>query len=169
MLYGWCVWSTTSCENIDRVFRQTTKARCACNSRRGYEWEKCKAIRDPWMDAIVWRNIKLQKCCVIVICYMNQIFNRNSDMHSRATRHSNFNLVCPRYHRETEGGRTFQKDGVKLWNAVPIDIRRKETICAFKFALKNKCFKYEVLLLLLFLLLFIIIIAFTNFKFCMLP
>jgi hypothetical protein len=41
---------------------------------------------------------------------------RNADTHSRSTRHSSVNLVCPRYKRASEGGRTFQVLGTKLWN-----------------------------------------------------
>ena len=33
---------------------------------------------------------------------------RNSDLHSRASRHGKYNLVCPCYKSKTEGGDTFQ-------------------------------------------------------------
>lgn len=43
-----------------------------------------------------------------------------------------YNLVCLGYNRETEGGRTFQARGVKLWNVILLDIREKDTVNAFK-------------------------------------
>ena len=46
-------------------------------------------------------------------------------------------LLYPRYNRETEGGRTFQINGIKLWNIIPIEIRKKGTIGSFKSALKK--------------------------------
>ena len=39
--------------------------------------------------------------------YMTNILQRNSDIHTRTTRFSKVNLICPKYKRETEGGRSF--------------------------------------------------------------
>lgn len=36
-------------------------------------------------------------------------------------------LVCPKYFRETEGGKFFLVRFWKLWNNLPLDIRRKGT------------------------------------------
>ena len=44
--------------------------------------------------------------CITPI-YLDSLLVRNSEIHNRATRHSNINLVCPKYKRKTEGGRTF--------------------------------------------------------------
>lgn len=43
----------------------------------------------------------------------------NSDIHERETRYSNFNLICPKYSRKTERGRTFMVRTITEWN--PID------------------------------------------------
>ena len=32
-----------------------------------------------------------------------------------------FNLLCPSFNSETEGGQTFQTNGAKLWNSIPLD------------------------------------------------
>ena len=58
---------------------------------------------------------------------------------SRASRYGMFNLVCPFYNRETErgGGRTFKARGAKLWNWIPLDMRKKDTAGAFKNARKK--------------------------------
>ena len=45
--------------------------------------------------------------------------------------------MCPYYNRETDGSRSFQVRGVKLWNGIPLDVRKKETIGSFKSDLKN--------------------------------
>ena len=37
-----------------------------------------------------------------------------------------------------EGGRTFSVSTSKLWNSLPTDIRKKETIKSFKNALRNR-------------------------------
>ena len=39
--------------------------------------------------------------------YMKSLFTRNSDIHHRRSRFGEWNLVCKRFNRETEGGRTF--------------------------------------------------------------
>ena len=38
---------------------------------------------------------------------LNSLLVRNSEIHNRTTRHSNINLMCPKYERKTEGDRTF--------------------------------------------------------------
>ena len=35
------------------------------------------------------------------------------------------------------GGRTFQANGAKLWNSIPLDIRKKDSIGSFKTSLKK--------------------------------
>ena len=51
---------------------------------------------------------------------------------TRTSRYGKYNLVYPSYNRETEGGRTFQANGAKLWNSIPLDIRKKDSIGSFK-------------------------------------
>ena len=54
-------------------------------------------------------------------------------------------LVCLSYNRETEGERTFQANGAKLWNSIPLDIRKKDFIGSFKTSLKKDIFSQEPL------------------------
>ena len=74
-----------------------------------------------------------------IIMY-TKLLPRNSDLRSdsRANRDGRFNLLCP--FRETEGGRTFKVRGAKLWNRIPLDMRKKDTAGAFKNALNLKIF-----------------------------
>ena len=54
-------------------------------------------------------------------------------------------MVCPFYNRETEGGCTFKVRGAKLWNRIPLDMRKKDTAGAFKNALKKTFFSLVLL------------------------
>jgi hypothetical protein len=57
------------------------------------------------------------------------------DLHNslnRVTRHCGINLVCARYKRETEGGRTFVVRTAKEWNALDIPLRGQRSVANFK-------------------------------------
>ena len=54
---------------------------------------------------------------------------------SGASRYGRFNLVRPFYNTETEGGRALKVSGAKLWNRIPLDMRKKDTAGASKNAL----------------------------------
>ena len=64
--------------------------------------------------------------------YLNSLLVRNSESHNRATRHSNINLVCPKYKRKTEGGRTFTTRTIKDWNCMNANIRNNGSLASFK-------------------------------------
>ena len=57
---------------------------------------------------------------------------RNSEIHNRATRHSNINLVCPKYKQKTEGVRTFTTSTIKDWNSMNANIRNNGSLASFK-------------------------------------
>ena len=63
---------------------------------------------------------------------------RNSDIHTRNTRFNNMNMVCPKYTRETEGGRTFTVRTIKDWNALDVTLRKQKSIATFKRSLYTK-------------------------------
>ena len=69
--------------------------------------------------------------------YMEDLLVRNADNNGRAGRYSNIDLICPRYIRESDGGKTFQVQGSRLWNSIPIVIRKKDSINSFKYALRK--------------------------------
>ena len=64
--------------------------------------------------------------------YLNSLLVRNSDIHNRATRLSNINLVCPKYKRKTEGGRTLTIRTIKDWNCMNANIRNNGSIASLK-------------------------------------
>ena len=60
--------------------------------------------------------------------YLDSLLVRNSEIHNQATRHSNINLMCPKYKRKTEG-RTFT---IKDWNCMNAHIRKNGSLASFK-------------------------------------
>ena len=51
--------------------------------------------------------------------YMSDLLKLNADLHRKTGRYSKLNLACPRFNRETEGGRTF------LWNQLPSNLQQQ--------------------------------------------
>ena len=64
--------------------------------------------------------------------YMSQMLIRNADISERPSRHGLLNLVCPRFKRESEGGRSFIVSTTRLWNMIPSNIRNKPSLASFK-------------------------------------
>ena len=64
--------------------------------------------------------------------YINDLLIRNCDIHNRNTRYSKLNLNCPRYKRETEGGRTFTVKTIKAWNSITSDLKKSHIPSIFK-------------------------------------
>ena len=71
--------------------------------------------------------------CVLVYKRLNRVFpdhivellKRNIDIRSteRLNRYGSWNLICPKYKRESEGARTFQVSATRFWNSLPNEIR----------------------------------------------
>ena len=55
-----------------------------------------------------------------------------TDISTRQSRYGSITLRCPKYSRETEGGRTFAVAAVKEWNKLPINIRSSQNVKPFK-------------------------------------
>jgi hypothetical protein len=59
-------------------------------------------------------------------------------MFPSVTRHGHINVVCPRYKRENEGGRSFTVSGIKIWNNLSTELRKKPfLIVSFNKSLKK--------------------------------
>ena len=56
---------------------------------------------------------------------MYDLLKFNADLHTRAGRYIKLNLACPRFNRETEGGKTFSVSATRLWNQLPINLKKK--------------------------------------------
>ena len=68
--------------------------------------------------------------------YLTNMLKLNSIVNNRVTRYSNLNSLCPKYKRETEGGRTFTVTTIIQWNQLPRVGREKETVASFKHNMK---------------------------------
>ena len=86
----------------------------------------------------------INKCCMVYKClqgiapaYLVNRLSKVSEVSSRSTRYSDINLRCPRYTRETEGEKTFISTASKLWNSLPVHIRRSPNLISFKRELFN--------------------------------
>ena len=75
--------------------------------------------------------------------YLNEHLILNNKRHSRDTRYSSINAVCPKYRKETEGGRSFAVSATRLWNSIPIKIRKLDSIACFKKYMFAKIFKEQ--------------------------
>ena len=76
--------------------------------------------------------------------YLNEHFTVNNQVHTRNTRYAKFNLVCPKYIRETEGGKSFLVRACKLLNNLSLELRRKDSLPEFKKSLFNVIFKEQL-------------------------
>ena len=66
---------------------------------------------------------------------MYDLLKCNADLHTRSGRYSALNLVCPRYNRESEGGRTFSVSATRLWNSLPINLKKGTRVTSFRKAI----------------------------------
>ena len=79
----------------------------------------------------------------------------NNTQHNRSTRYANYNSICPYYKRESERGRSFAVLATWLWNNVPLNVRKSDTVksvkthLGFNFYICLYLYFAEVLLLLL--------------------
>ena len=78
-----------------------------------------------------YEQCKIDKCSILykrlngfLPNYLNEHIVINNNIHSRNTRYSNFNVICPKYKRETDGGRTFSVSSTKLWNRLTLEDRK---------------------------------------------
>ena len=142
MMYGCTIWSSCSSENFERVFKLQKRAARVILDVDTRE-RSAKLFKElNWLP--LHDEINIQKCCVVYnrvvgesTGYMEQMLTRNVDYGSRSNRHSNLNLVCPRFKRETKGGKPFRVTGTRLWNSIPVDVRSKDSFHSFKRALRN--------------------------------
>ena len=83
---------------------------------RRLDWLPFKDEVNLQQCSLILRRIRNEDDCPD---YITKLLTRNSDPRSdnRASRYGRFNLVCPFYNRETEGGRTFNVRGATLWPA----------------------------------------------------
>ena len=128
---------------IDKLQKRAARVILDANIRdrsielfRRLDWLPFKDEVNLQRCSLIFRRIRNEDDCP---GYITKLLPRNSDLRSdsRASRYGRFNLPCPFYNRETEKGRTFKVRRAKLWDRIPLDMRKKDTAGAFKNALKN--------------------------------
>ena len=128
----------TSCdkENLRRVFKlQKRAARVISNANN--QASSLKLFNSlQWLP--FYEEVKIAKCCVAykrikgeVPLYIEDSLRLNSQQHSRVTRYSNINFICPKFNRVTEGGRSFAVPTCQLWNSLSLDLRNAVSLESF--------------------------------------
>ena len=69
--------------------------------------------------------------------YIKETLRVNSDIHNRSSRYGSINIVCPRFNRETEGGRTFSVRMSRLWNSLPNELKSINSVNIFRSSLRT--------------------------------
>ena len=130
MLYGSTVWSNCSSDNMMRVFqllkrasRVILEADTRSNSVKLFK----KLAWLPFYDEVKFIESTLvfkrwQGSCP---AYMYDLLKFNADLPTRTGRYNILNLACPRFNRETEGGRSFSVFATRLRNQLPIDLKKR--------------------------------------------
>lgn len=140
MLYGSSIWTSCTIDSLTKVFKlQKRAARVILNAdTRDNSVELFTKL--GWLP--FYDEAKIIKCLhvfrrLVGDCppYMNSLLTRNADVHSRESRYGDFNLVCPRFKRETEGGRSFSVSTTRFWNSLPRDIKSKSSLLSLSKAL----------------------------------
>ena len=142
IMYGSIVWSACSRENLEKVFRlQKRAARVILDAdMQPNSIELFKKL--TWLPFFC--EIKIQMCVLAhkrlygeCPAYIKETLKTNSDIHNRRSRYGSINIVCPRFARETEGGRTFSVRMSRLWNSLPSELKSITSINIFKTSLRT--------------------------------
>ena len=92
------------------------------------------------------RIFKLQKRAARVISNANNqasSIKTQQSQHSRVTRYSNINFICPKFNRVTEGGRWFAVSTCQLWNSLSLELRNAVSLESYKNNYRNILFKEQ--------------------------
>ena len=89
------------------------------------------------LDKVYFKNNFFSQLIYEELSDISDMFPRNTDIHSRVTRHGHINIVCPRYKRENEGRKSFTVSGIKTWNNLSIELRKSPSLPSFKKSLKK--------------------------------
>ncbi|KAK2558860.1 hypothetical protein P5673_018472, partial [Acropora cervicornis] len=121
MLYGSTIWSNCSADNLTRILKlQKRAARVILGTDT-----RSKSVnlfnKLGWLP--FYDEAKVNKCSLVLNASKETA--PATHLHTRSRRYSALNLVCPRYNRESEGGRTFSVSATRLWNSLPLDLKKE--------------------------------------------
>ena len=136
--YGGMIWDSCNAEHLQSILKiQKRAARIILDAERLTP----SVVLFNNLNWLPFTKQSLIKRCALMYkrvhnyitpIYLNSLLVRNSEIHNRATRHSNINLVCPKYKRKTEGGRTLTIRTIKDWNCMNANIRNNGSLASFK-------------------------------------
>ena len=139
-LYESSVWSNCSADNLTRILKpQKHAARVILGA-------DTRSNSINLFNKLVWlpfyEEVKVDKCLLVLKrlqgncpSYMYDLHKCNADLHTCSGRYSALNLVCPRYNRESEGGRTLSVSVTRLWNFLPIHLKKGTCVTSFRKAI----------------------------------
>ena len=115
-----------------------------------YNYERRSPSR-PLFYKLRWlpfyEDANIARCSIVFKClhgtlppYLNQLITVNNQIHSRSTRYCNYNVLCPRYVRQTDGGRTFGVIASRLWNSLSLNLRKSPPLKSFKYNMRKSIF-----------------------------
>ena len=102
-----------------------------------------RARERPWKTLVTWLQNKINsEGAVLCLTFFCLVYSQRSRRAGRRepwergcpgnSQNNSLNLVCPRFKRETEGGRTFSVWAAGLWKTIPISFERIECVHSFK-------------------------------------
>ena len=113
--YASAIWSCVDNESSNRVLKlQKSAARVILSADRDSSSIKLKRIPFYEENNISSCSLVFKRIQGTLPNYFIKHFTVNNQVHSRDTRYAKFNFVCPKYIRETEGGRYFLVRACKL-------------------------------------------------------
>ena len=151
MSYANVIWASCDKELLYRIFKlQKRAARVVCYADR-------LASSVALFNMLGWipfyEQHKIDKCALMykrvngmLPNYLNDHLVLNNKRHSRDTRYATINAVCPKYKRETEGGRSFAVTATKLWNNLPLHTRKLDSVTCLKKNMFARIFKEQLTL-----------------------
>ena len=142
LLYGSMIWDSCNVEHLQSILKLQKRAACIILDAERFTPSVVLFNNLNWLSFTEQSLIK--RCALvhkqvhnyIMPSYLNNLLVRNSEIHNRATRHSNINLMCPKYKRKS-GGCTFTIRIIKDWNCMNANIRNNGSLASFK----HKVFK----------------------------
>ena len=114
-----------------------------CDNLLGMLGEHLKSLEITRLRLVIHKLFLYKRINGYLPNYLNEHLILNNKRHSRNTRYSSINAVCPKYRRETEGGRSFAVSATRLWNSTPIEIRKLDSVACFKKNMFAKIFKEQ--------------------------
>ena len=137
LLYGSMIWDSCNVKHLQSILKLQKRAACIILDAERFTPSVILFNNLIWLpfteQSLIKRCAQVYKRVhnYIMPSYLNNLLVRNSEIRNRATRHSNINLMCPKYKRKS-GGRTFTIRTIKDWNCMNADIRNNGSLASFK-------------------------------------